>query len=211
MPYWLNPFLDVVARSVAFAFCIACSNLGTAQESAPRIWLPVSHSESLRNDLDAVIAHANTRDACKTVLEAKLNDSSEIANAKFIITCESENYGTQNLVYWRNDVRNEFADVAYLSVEEAEHQRLNSQNTLPALTEHEKRMLVDHCKTALRESLEGQLPLIADSDIHFRQRGEDRFAIFLDYKTDSAVLRIANTATCLTDRSANIRLSVFRH
>lgn len=196
-------------RILALVFCIATLINGTAQEFAPNIWLPVRHSESLKTDLDAVIAHAITRAACKTVLEAKLSDSSDIANAKFIITCDSENYGTQNLVYWRDDVRNNFVNVAYLSIEEAEIQQFNNENTMTAISDNEKRLLVDHCKTALRESLAGKLPIIEDADIHFRQRGENRFAIFIDYETSSAVLKLTNTATCLANRSATLSMNVF--
>jgi len=79
----------------------------------PKIWLPRKYSDSLSSDLDSIIAHAATRKACMTVLEAKYSDSSAQDNPKFIITCASEQYGTQNLVYWQSDVREDFAGVSY--------------------------------------------------------------------------------------------------
>jgi hypothetical protein len=187
------------------------SNLSHGQQLEPKIWLPVRHSESLKNDLDAIIAHATTRDACKTILEAKLNDSSKLTNAKFIITCDSDDYGTQNLVYWREDVRSDFAHVAYISKEEARNQATVSENGLPILSESDKTMLVDHCKTALRETLNGILPDLPEAGISFRQRGDDYFAIFMDYASASNILKLNYTATCLTDRAANIKISVFPH
>ena len=53
--------------------------------------------------------------------------------------------------------------------------------------------------------------VMTEGDVHFRQRGEDRFAIFMDYVNDSAVLQIKYTATCITDRAANLSLNIFPH
>ncbi|NKB31505.1 MAG: hypothetical protein GKR91_00185 [Pseudomonadales bacterium] len=182
-----------------------------AQDSSPKIWLPVRHSESLKNDLDTVIVHAASRAACITIIEAKLSDSSAIDNAKFIITCESDTYGTQNLVYWRRDVRENFVNVAYLSKEEALARQAQNEDGTPLMPESDKIMLIDHCKTALRETLDGNLPPMSEGDVHFRQRGENRFVIFMDYSNDSAILELNYTATCITDREANISLNVFPH
>ena len=197
--------------AAAFLSLIQLTSPSYGQQNEAKIWLPVRHSESLKNDLDAIIAHAATRDACKTILEAKLSDSSRLANAKFIITCDSENYGTQNLVYWREDVRNNFVHVAYISKEAALKQAAVNDNGLPSLSESDKTMLVDHCKTALRETLNGVLPALPEAGISFRQRADDYFVIFMDYASTSNILKLNYTATCLTDRTANIRLSVFPH
>lgn len=97
------------------------------EESEPERWLPARLEESLAIHLEAIIEHASTRRACNTILEAKYSDGSSELNPKFIVTCESEEYGSTNLVYWQTDVEQNFANVLYEAKDDphADEQQIN--------------------------------------------------------------------------------------
>ena len=200
-------------RSV-FALSVSCTAIsyGAAQSRPVESWLPRWHADELRADLDAIIEHAASREACKRVLEAKLNDSNTSDNLKFIITCESARYGTENLVYWQSDVRNNFEDVAYESKMTVPIAGLTEDvNDITDLTAEQRLTMIELCKTSLVGYLKEYLPEPGSERIQLKQRHANQYAIFIDYQLGAGNYAISYTATCLTNKNYEMKLSVFPH
>ena len=175
-----------------------------AQEAEPKIWLPLRHADALNEEMAAIIDHAATRAGCEAVLEARVQDNSPSDNPKFIITCRSGESETLNLVYWLSDVANDFADVAY-----PEARQLAAEAAAAAMFDAELRLaLVDACKSALRSSMNGELPAIDGDKIQFRERSSSVIAIYMEFRRNLGAGTTPYLATCLGSPDLSVRLAV---
>jgi hypothetical protein len=172
--------------------------------------LPQKHAEEFSSVLDAIIEHALTRQACKTVMAAKLNDNYNLANPKFIVSCDSERGGTQNLVYWQSDVTNDFTDVLYeVALPEQSNGGAGQENS--GLSKEQQLAVTSDCKLALRGYLKHELPRIESHQVTIRQANPEQIFAFIDYQEENASFATNYTATCLITAGNEVRLTVFAH
>ncbi len=201
-------FITIVswkAASLGLLTCLSLAATPVSTQEPTKIWLPIRHAEELRDELEAIIEHATTRDVCTRVIEARLHDASNEDDPKFIITCRSADYGTQNLVYWQHDVEDGFADVAYAEILPSQVE----EETVYLFTEEEKSMLLDRCKTALSDSLEGQHQAIPAEAIRIQERHADQLAIFIEFHRSDIDTATPYLATCLSRADRSVRLAIF--
>ncbi len=175
----------------------------------PVRWLPARMEDSLRPYLDAIIRHADTRLPCSTILEAKYSDGSSESNPKFIVTCESDEYGSTNLVYWKRDVEERFANVAYEAKPSVTASELNLDEVDLAYNPSEQQSMIDSCKEAFTLLFADKLPRLGEPKIQKRLRANTLLAIYLDYPRFTAPDSKAYTATCLIKPDQAPKLDVF--
>lgn len=201
----------VITLALWIALCVfATPGQGAeGEESEPERWLPARLQESLAIHLEAIIEHASTRRACNTILEAKYSDSSSELNPKFIVTCESDEYGSTNLVYWQSDVEQNFANVLYEAKDDplAEERRVNEVDL--AFSESEQQAMQLACQQAFTDNYRDSLPGLGEARIELKLRANNILAIYMDYPAGRTATASAFTATCLITPGTKPRLDVF--
>lgn len=196
------------------ALCVFATPGQAAEGEAgnePELWLPMRLEESLSIHLEAIIEHAGTRRACATILEAKVSDSSSELNPKFIVTCESEEYGSTNLVYWKSDVDQGFANVRYEAKDDpiADAEKIDEVDL--AFTESEQLAMLDSCQQSFSDSYRENLSSLGEAVIKMKLRANNVLAIFMDYPISTSAAGSTLTATCLVSPGTPARLNVFSH
>lgn len=179
------------------------------ENQEPMRWLPARLQDSLQPYLDAIIRHADTRLPCTTILEAKYSDGSGETNPKFIVTCESDEYGSTNLVYWKRDVDELFANVAYEAKPSVTASELNLDEVDLTYSASEQLAMVDSCKEAFNTEFADKLPRLGEPRVQKRLRANTLLAIYLDYPRIAAPESQAYTAACLIKPNQPPKLDVF--
>jgi len=201
----------VITLALWIALCVfATPGQGAeGEESEPERWLPARLEESLAIHLEAIIEHASTRRACNTILEAKYSDGSSELNPKFIVTCESEEYGSTNLVYWQTDVEQNFANVLYEAKDDlhADEQQINEIDL--AFSESEQQDMLLACQQAFTDNYRDNLPGLGQARIEMKLRANNTLVIYMDYPAGKTITASAFTATCLITPGTQPRLDVF--
>lgn len=201
----------VITLTLWIALCVfATPGQGAEGEpNGPERWLPARLEESLAIHLEAIIEHASTRRACNTILEAKYSDSSSEQNPKFIVTCDSEEYGSTNLVYWQTDVEQNFANVRYEAKNDplADAERINEIDLAFSKSEQQDMLLA--CQQAFSDNYRDHLPGLGEALVEMKLRANNTLAIYLDYPAGGATTSSAFTATCLITPGKKPRLDVF--
>ena len=180
-------------------------------ESEPELWLPARLEDALTIHLEAIIEHASTRRACNTILEAKYSDSSSETNPKFIVTCESREYGSTNLVYWQTDVEQNFANVLYEAKAELQSEAPKKSAVDLAFTESEQHAMLQACQQSFTDNYRDNLPGLGEARVDMKLRANNTLAIFMDYPAGHSATESAFTATCLISPGREPRLDVFSH
>lgn len=178
-------------------------------EQEPVRWLPARLQDSLQPYLNAIIRHADTRLPCTTILEAKYSDGSSESNPKFIVTCESDEFGSTNLVYWKRDVEERFANVAYEAKPSVTASELNLDEVDLAYNATEQQTMIESCKETFALQFADKLPRLGEPKIQRRLRANTLLAIYLNYPRYTAPDSRAYTATCLIKPDQAPKLDVF--
>lgn len=139
--------------------------------------------------------HAQQREQCSRVLEAKMADNFLVENPKFIITCQHDSRSTINLVYYQSDIDSNFAEI-----QEQETQLID-----PRLLAR----LDQECTTALSLKFNATAPDISSITPTVKERSSGNFAVFYDYSEGSGDFQLDFTITCLVNESQRTRIDIF--
>lgn len=204
----------VLSYAIA-AFCLPVKSIfsQTATDAELKSWLPRTLSQSLQESISKAVAHVTTREGCINVLEAKVSESREQLNPKFIVTCSSTNNTTLNFVYWQSDVENSFSGISYPEKQEKQVFSVAEQQRLKLLKLHnDNKDLIDTCQAHLASKLSDKAPYYSESDVIISQRGEQLPVVYIEYSAGQSEFSPLYTATCRLDISQSIRMTIFpRH
>lgn len=216
---WFNSWCDVKTPIAAPLLCLLClicsaSSASWAAEASSefpaqsleqtqsrqdrniaRSWLPQSQDDRFRDSLFAVGEHAQQREQCSQILEAKMADNYSPSNPKYIVTCRQSRRNTINLVYYQSDIDSNFAEI-----QQQENQQLD-----PRLVAR----LNEDCTTALVAKFNATAPDVSAISPTIKERSIGNFALFYDYTEGSGDFQLDFTITCLVNDARPTKIDIF--
>lgn len=207
--------LWLVFAYIIALFCLPARSVfsQTTGGPEPKSWLPRTLNQSLQESLSKAVDHVSTREGCINVLEAKVSESRDQINPKFIVTCSSMDNTTLNFVYWQSDIENNFRGITYPEKQEKQEKQIFSvaeQQRLKLLELRDKnRDLISSCQTHLASKLSDKAPYYCESDVIISQRGEQLPVVYIEYSADQSEFSPLYTATCRHDINQSIKMTIF--
>jgi len=181
-----------------------------AQDASNPEWLPKTLADSYAEALSAATDYVLTREGCARLIEAKLSESSNLGDPKFILTCADSSGVTANFVIWQRDIDNNFSDNRYREKSQDKNLTLilspvEAQRKLQL----ENSGLIDQCKDQLQTLLESREIVMAESDIHLSQRGEQPVSVNFNYQVGAGDYAPKFSAICRRDSFNDLNLQTF--
>lgn len=204
--HWL-----VFAYAIAL-FCLPARSIfsQTNEGAELKSWLPRTLNQSLQESLSRAVEHVSTREGCINVLEAKVSESREQLNPKFIVTCSSMDNTTLNFVYWQSDIENSFSGITYPEKQEKQVFSVAEQQRLKLLKlRDDNRDLISNCQTQLASKLSDKAPYYSENDVIISQRGEQLPVVYIEYSAGQSEFSPLYTATCRFDINQSIKMTIF--
>lgn len=179
-------------------------------ENEDKSWLPLTFNQSLQESLSKVAAHVTTRKGCLNVLEAKVSESSDPLNPKFIVTCSTSAPATLNFVYWLTDIESDFNGDTYLKKQEIQVFSIEEQQRLDLEKLRDENIdLTENCQTQLAIQVGKKSAHYTADDVIISQRGEQSPVVYIEYSLGESEYAPLYTATCRRDINQATQMTIF--
>ena len=206
----LGPSQNSLSPIVVSCLFFTAAPIATGQELDSAGWLPKTLTKPYSESLATASTYVLSREGCDRLLEAKLSESTNSQNPKFILTCGDKNSETTNFVYWQSDIDSNFVHDSYPEkVQDKDEARALGKVEIQLKLRSDNHELIAACKLRLQDLLEEREIVLKDSDIEISQRGEQPVNVNLNYQIGNGPYAPKFSAICRRDSFDALNLRVF--